>query len=204
MQDRSAQGVAPLLAPQPGERILDACAAPGGKATHLAELMGDVGEIWAVDRSAGRLKRVAANAARLGCGSIHALAADAADLLAQKPEWRGFFQRILLDVPCSGLGTLSRHPDARWRVTAATVEELLPLQARLLEAMLPLLAPGGRLVYSTCTIHPAENGAQVNKLLQEHADFLLESEQQCWPNPDGGDGFYTAVITAPITAPAKA
>ena len=204
VQDRSAQGVAPLVAPQPGDRILDACAAPGGKATHLAELMGGGGEIWAVDRSAGRLKRVAANAARLGCASIHALSADAADLLAQQPEWRGSFQRILLDVPCSGLGTLSRHPDARWRVTAATVEELLPLQARLLEAMLPLLAPGGRLVYATCTIHPAENGAQVNKLLQEHADFLLESEQQRWPDPDGGDGFYTAVINAPITAPVKA
>ena len=204
VQDRSAQGVAPLLAPQPGDRILDACAAPGGKATHLAALMGDVGEIWAVDRSAGRLKRVAANAARLGCGSIHALAADAVDLLAQQPEWRGFFQRILLDVPCSGLGTLSRHPDARWRVTAATVEELLPLQAGLLEAMLPLLAPGGRLVYATCTIHPAENGAQINKLLEKHADFQLESEQQRWPDPAGGDGFYTAVITAPITALAKA
>ena len=203
VQDRSAQGVAPLLEPQPGDRILDACAAPGGKATHLAELMGDRGEIWAVDRSAGRLKRVAANAARLGCSSIHALAADAADLLGQQPEWRGFFQRILLDVPCSGLGTLSRHPDARWRVTPSTVEELLPLQARLLEAMLPLLASGGRLVYATCTVHPAENGAQVHKLLQQHADFHLESEQQRWPNPDGGDGFYTAVITAPITAPAK-
>jgi 16S rRNA (cytosine967-C5)-methyltransferase len=204
VQDRSAQGVAPLLAPQPGDRILDACAAPGGKATHLAELMGDGGEIWAVDRSAGRLKRVAANAARLGCGSIHALAADATNLLAQQPEWRGFFQRILLDAPCSGLGTLSRHPDARWRVTPATVEELLPLQAQLLAAMLPLLAPGGRLVYATCTIHPAENLAQVNKLLQEHADFQLESEQQRWPDPEGGDGFYTAVITAPITALAKA
>ena len=166
--------------------------------------MGDGGEIWEVDRSAGRLKRVAANAARLGCGSIHALAADATNLLAQQPEWRGFFQRILLDVPCSGLGTLSRHPDARWRVTPATVEELLPLQAQLLAAMLPLLAPGGRLVYATCTIHPAENLAQVNKLLQEHADFQLESEQQRWPDPDGGDGFYTAVITAPITALAKA
>ena len=203
VQDRSAQGVAPLLEPQPGDRILDACAAPGGKATHLAELMGDRGEIWAVDRSAGRLKRVAANAARLGCSSIHALAADAADLLGQQPEWRGFFQRILLDAPCSGLGTLSRHPDARWRVTPSTVEELLPLQARLLAAMLPLLASGGRLVYATCTVHPAENGAQVHKLLQQQADFHLESEKQRWPDPDGGDGFYTAVITAPITAPAK-
>ena len=200
VQDRSAQGVAPLLDPQPGDRILDACAAPGGKATHLAELIGDVGEIWAVDRSAGRLKRVAANAARLGCASIQALAADATDLLQQRPEWSGFFQRILLDVPCSGLGTLSRHPDARWRVTASTVEELLPLQARLLAAMLPLLAPGGRLVYATCTIHPEENVAQVNTFLQQHADVQLESEQQRWPDPDGGDGFYTAVITAPVKA----
>ena len=198
VQDRSAQWVAPLLDPQPGDRILDACAAPGGKATHLAELIGDVGEIWAVDRSAGRLKRVAANAARLGCASIQALAADATDLLQKRPEWSGFFQRILLDVPCSGLGTLSRHPDARWRVTASTVEELLPLQARLLAAMLPLLAPGGRLVYATCTIHPEENVAQVNTFLQQHADVQLESEQQRWPDPDGGDGFYTAVITAPV------
>ena len=200
VQDRSAQGVAPLLAPQPGDRILDACAAPGGKATHLAELVRDEGQIWAVDRSAGRLKRVAANAARLGCGSIHALAADATNLLELKPEWGGFFQRILLDAPCSGLGTLSRHPDARWRVTPATVEELLPLQAQLLAAMLPLLAPGGRLVYATCTIHPAENLAQVNKFLQDHPDFQLESEQQRWPDPEGGDGFYTAVITAPAKA----
>ncbi|MBT65690.1 MAG: 16S rRNA (cytosine(967)-C(5))-methyltransferase [Synechococcus sp. NP17] len=200
VQDRSAQWISPLLAPQPGDRILDACAAPGGKATHLAELIGDVGEIWAVDRSAGRLKRVAANASRLGCGCIKAMAADAADLIEQHPDWRGSFQRILLDVPCSGLGTLSRHPDARWRVTAATVEELLPLQARLLVAMLPLLAPGGRLVYSTCTIHPAENGGQVKRFLQGHTDFLLLSEQQRWPDPDGGDGFYSAVITAPVKA----
>ena len=103
VQDRAAQWVAPLLAAQPGERILDACAAPGGKATHLAELMGDEGEIWAVDRSPGRLKRVAANAARLGLGSIHALAADAATLLKDRPQWSGSFQRILIDA-LSGLG----------------------------------------------------------------------------------------------------
>ncbi len=200
VQDRSAQWVAPLLAPQPGDRILDACAAPGGKATHLAELIGDVGEIWAVDRSAGRLKRVAMNASRLGCGCIKAMAANAADLLERQPDWLGSFQRILLDVPCSGLGTLSRHPDARWRVTAETVEELLPLQARLLDAMLPLLAPGGRLVYATCTIHPAENCAQVQRFLHDHMDFHLLSEQQSWPDPEGGDGFYAAVITAPAKA----
>ena len=113
VQDRAAQWVAPLLSPQPGQKVLDACAAPGGKATHLAELMGDDGEIWAVDRSPGRLQRVAANAARLGCSSINALAADAASLLKERPQWEGMFERILLDAPCSGLGTLSRHPDAR-------------------------------------------------------------------------------------------
>ena len=98
--------------------MLDACAAPGGKATHLAELMGDLGEVWAIDRSAGRLQRVAANAARLGTNCLQAMAADAADLLTLKPEWKGSFQRILLDAPCSGLGTLARHADARWRVSA--------------------------------------------------------------------------------------
>lgn len=196
VQDRAAQWVAPLLTPQPGERVLDACAAPGGKATHLAELMGDQGEVWAVDRSAGRLQRVAVNAARLGTGCVQALAADATALLECKPEWRGTFQRILLDAPCSGLGTLARHADARWRVSAASVAELVPLQARLLEAMVPLLAPGGTLVYATCTIHPAENSEQIASFLQAHSAMKLCCERQSWPDPGGGDGFYAAVIQA--------
>ena len=200
VQDRAAQWVAPLLAPQPGQKVLDACAAPGGKATHLAELMGDDGEIWAVDRSPGRLQRVAANAARLGCSSINALAADAASLLKERQQWKGMFDRILLDAPCSGLGTLSRHPDARWRVTAQSVAELLPLQAGLLDGLLPLLAPGGRFVYATCTIHPDENTRQIQGWLQRHPELSLESEQQRWPDPSGGDGFYAAVITAPAGA----
>jgi 16S rRNA (cytosine967-C5)-methyltransferase len=198
VQDRAAQWVAPLLEPRPGERLLDACAAPGGKATHLAELIGDAGEVWAVDRSAGRLQRLAANAARLGCGCVNALAADACELLQARPQWRGAFQRILLDAPCSGLGTLARHADARWRITPATLAELLPLQARLLEAMLALLAPGGRLVYATCTIHPAENQNQIAGFLADHPELTLLSEQQRWPDPAGGDGFYAAVITTPL------
>ena len=162
--------------------------------------MGDDGEIWAVDRSPGRLQRVAANAARLGCSSINALAADAASLLKERPQWEGMFERILLDAPCSGLGTLSRHPDARWRVTAESVAELLPLQAGLLDGLLPLLAPGGRFVYATCTIHPDENTRQIHSWLQRHPELSLESEQQRWPDPLGGDGFYAAVITAPARA----
>jgi len=197
VQDRAAQWVAPLLDPSPGQRVLDACAAPGGKATHLAELMGDEGEIWAVDRSPGRLQRVAANASRLGCSSIQALAADASQLGQERPEWRGRFDRILVDAPCSGLGTLARHPDARWRVTEQSVAELLELQVSLLDGLQPLLAPGGRLVYATCTIHPSENTDQIRGWLQSHPELKLHSEQQRWPDPAGGDGFYAAVITAP-------
>ena len=200
VQDRAAQWVAPLLDPRPGQRVLDACAAPGGKATHLAELMGDVGEIWAVDRSAGRLQRVAANAARLGCSSIQALAADASQLGQERPEWRGRFDRILVDAPCSGLGTLARHPDARWRVTEQSVADLLKLQIALLEGLQPLLAPGGRLVYATCTIHPSENTDQIHGWLNHHPELVLHSEEQRWPDPSGGDGFYAAVITAPAAA----
>ena len=196
VQDRAAQWVAPLLAPEPGDRVLDACAAPGGKATHLAELMHNKGEVWAIDRSAGRLRRVAANAARLGTDCLQAMAADASELLDQKPQWRGYFQRILLDAPCSGLGTLARHPDARWRVSPDTISTLVPLQARLLDAMVPLLAPGGTLVYATCTIHPAENGERIASFLENHPEFVLRHEEQRWPDPEGGDGFYAAVIQA--------
>ena len=195
VQDRSAQRVAPLLQPQPGDRILDACAAPGGKATHLAELVGDKAEIWAVDRSAGRLKRVAANAARLGFASIQALMADAARLLEDRPGWNQSFQRILIDAPCSGLGTLARHPDARWRMTPALIEALLPQQRALLDGLVPLLAPDGRLVYATCTMHPAENAAQVEALLKREPGIQLTEQFQCWPDPaNGGDGFYAAVL----------
>lgn len=204
VQDRAAQWVAPLLAPQPGDRVLDACAAPGGKATHLAELMGDQGEVWAIDRSAGRLQRVAANAARLGTHCLQAMAADAADLLTLKPEWKGSFQRILLDAPCSGLGTLARHADARWRVSAKSVAELVPLQARLLEGMLPLLSPGGTLVYATCTIHPAENTERIEAFLKTHPQLSLQHQEQRWPDPEGGDGFYAAVIKTPTSSTAKA
>ena len=195
MQDCSAQWIAPLLDPKPGDRILDACAAPGGKATHLAELVGDQAEIWAVDRSAGRLKRVAANAARLGLASINALAADAANLLEQRPQWRASFQRILIDAPCSGLGTLARHPDARWRVTPQSIRGLLPQQQALLNGLLPLLAPQGVLVYATCTIHPDENQKQIHALLKRHPALRMEQESQLWPDQArGGDGFYSAVL----------
>ncbi|MGB1416909.1 MAG: 16S rRNA (cytosine(967)-C(5))-methyltransferase [Synechococcus sp.] len=192
VQDRAAQWVAPLLDPQPGDRILDACAAPGGKTTHLAELIGDQGAVWALDRSAGRLKRVANNAHRLGLESIQAMAADAVDVATKRPEWHGSFQSVLIDAPCSGLGTLARHPDARWRMTPEAIEALLPLQEDIIDGLEPLLAPGGRLVYATCTIHPAENDDQITALLDRHAQLRCLSKHQRWPGD--GDGFFAAVL----------
>lgn len=195
VQDRAAQRIAPLLAPQPGQWVLDACAAPGGKSTHLAELIGDQGRIWAVDRSDARLERVRRNAQRLGLSSVFTLAAEAQHLAVLKPEWRGRFERILLDAPCSGLGTLARHADARWRITPEAIEELTVLQRQLLEGMVPLLAPQGRLVYATCTVHPAENGALIAAFLADHPELQMLESGQSWPGDGaGGDGFYTAVI----------
>jgi 16S rRNA (cytosine967-C5)-methyltransferase len=194
VQDRTAQAIAPLLAPQPGQRVLDACAAPGGKSTQLAELMDDQGEIWAVDRSEARLKKVVANAERLGMVSLQMLAADAADLLEIRPQWHGYFDRILVDAPCSGLGTLARHADARWRIQPDTIAELANQQQRLLERLAPLLQPAGRLVYATCTVHPQENGDVVDAFLACHPSWHLIHQQQWWPAPQAGDGFYAAVL----------
>ncbi|MCP9926380.1 16S rRNA (cytosine(967)-C(5))-methyltransferase [Cyanobium sp. CH-040] len=200
VQDRSAQRIAPLLDPRPGERLLDACAAPGGKSTHLAELMEDQGEVWAVDRSAGRLQRLERNAARLGLRCIQSLAADAAELAALRPDWHGRFDRVLLDVPCSGLGTLARHADARWRIEPAAVAELAVLQRRLLEGVLPLLRPGGVLLYATCTVHPAENGELIDAFLADHPGWRQELRQQWWPGDGEGDGFFAARLLAPGAA----
>ncbi len=195
LQDRSAQWVAPLLDLQPGDRVLDACAAPGGKTTHIAELLGNRGEVWGVDRSQSRLNRMKINAERLRANCINALVADATKILNLKPSWYKYFQRILLDAPCSGLGTLARHPDARWRMEPSQIKDLVALQGILLESVLPLLSPGGRLVYSTCTIHPDENFSQIKKFLEGHPELKLGKEEQRWPDPEkSGDGFYVAIL----------
>ena len=196
VQDRTAQRVVSLLDPRPGERLLDACAAPGGKCTQIAECIGDRGEVWAVDRSAARLQRLERNAARLGLGCVRTLAADAAALAELRPDWRGSFDRILVDAPCSGLGTLARHADARWRLQPEAIPQLAALQRRLLAGLLPLLRPGGRLVYATCTVHPAENGAVVDAVLADQPGWQGLERWQAWPEPGGGDGFFAALLQA--------
>jgi 16S rRNA (cytosine967-C5)-methyltransferase len=200
VQDRSAQRVVPLLDPQPGELVVDACAAPGGKATQIAECMADRGAVWAVDRAEARLRRVSANAERLGLTAVQPLVADAAALATLRPDWIGRVDRLLLDAPCSGLGTLARHADARWRITPDAISELVLLQRQLLEGAAPLLRPGGVLVYATCTVHPAENGELIAAFLRAHPHWQLEQSWQLWPQPGGGDGFYAARLRAPAGA----
>ena len=195
VQDRSSQLIAPLLEPLPGDKILDACAAPGGKSTHIAELINNQGEVWSVDRSSIRSERINANSKRLGTKCLQLLVADSNELLLIYPEWKGFFDRILIDAPCSGLGTLSRHPDARWRMNKDSIEGLIDLQSQLLNSLAPLLKNGGKLVYSTCTIHPDENINQIKNFLKLKSEFLLEYEKQIWPGDVfNGDGFYLAVL----------
>lgn len=161
VQDSSAQLVSHLLNPQPGEVVIDACAAPGGKTAHIAELMGDHGTIWACDKTPSRLKKLQQNCARLGLESIQIHTGDS----RQNPEFVGIADRVLLDAPCSGLGTLNRHADARWRQTPERVQELVQLQADLLAQAATWVKPGGTLVYATCTLHPAENEQLITTFL---------------------------------------
>ena len=196
VQDRSAQRVALLLQPLPGETILDACAAPGGKSTHLAELMGDEGMILALDRGESRLKRVLRNAERLGLHSIVTRHGDALSLHESAPDLIGRFDALLLDAPCSGLGTLSRHADARWRIDPESIAELVSLQRELLEKLLHFLKPGGRLVYATCTVNPDENQQLIADFLSDHPELSLTTSWQLWPGDwdCAGDGFYAALL----------
>ena len=185
-QSRGSMLVARRLAPRPGDRVLDMCAAPGAKATHLAALMEDRGAVVALELNEARAEETRANAARLGATIVDVRAQDAREPTGES------FDRILLDAPCSDLGTLQSRPDARWRKTPDRIEELAGLQRELLEAALAQLRPGGRLVYSTCTISPLENERQVAELPLEPAEPPL----QLLPHRHGTDGFFIAGFTS--------
>jgi 16S rRNA (cytosine967-C5)-methyltransferase len=159
-----------LVDPQPGEVVVDACAAPGGKTMHLVELMHDEGTVWACDRTPSRLKKLRQNADRLGLVSIQICEGDSRDL----PQFKEGCDRVLVDAPCSGLGTLHRHADARWRQTPDSVQALAALQTQLLDQAASWVKPSGTLVYSTCTLHPAENEAVVQTFLANHPNWQIE------------------------------
>jgi 16S rRNA (cytosine967-C5)-methyltransferase len=169
-QSRAAMLVAHALAPLPGERVLDLCAAPGGKSTHLAALMEGRGEVLAVERNPRRARALARTAQRLGAANVRVEIADAA---SARPEG-AVFDRVLVDPPCSGLGTLQARPDLRWRMTPESVREMAELQARILAAGAGALRPGGVLVYSTCTISPTENERLIAAFLESQPDFSID------------------------------
>ncbi|MFH1007805.1 MAG: 16S rRNA (cytosine(967)-C(5))-methyltransferase RsmB [Candidatus Latescibacterota bacterium] len=198
-QDPSAGLAGLLLDPQPGERVLDLCAAPGGKTTHLAELMGNVGTIVALDRHPRRVDRIVQNVRRLGIEIVQTAAIDA---LAYQG---GAFDRVLVDAPCSGTGVFARRVDARWRLEEKDIGELVALQGQLLEKGASTLRPGGRLVYSTCTMEEEEDEGVVGDFLSRHPEFVLEPASKSigppfgdfvrtYPHRHGTDGSFAACL----------
>ena len=189
VQDPGAQRVGELAAPRDGQRILAACAGVGGKSTPLAELAGDRVPIDAADQSRTKLGLLAETTARLGITSVHPIVCDLTDPAA---PLAAHYDLIVLDAPCSGLGVLRRHPDAKWRVKPDDVPRVAIVQRKLLDAVVARLAPGGALVYSVCTFTRAEGPDQIRALLARHPELALVAEERTWP-PDG-DAFYLARV----------
>ncbi len=204
IQEASAQLVGHLLNPEPGSIVIDLCAAPGGKTTHLVELMQGNGSVWACDRTASRLKRLQQNLTRLRIDTaVNIWQGDGRELSDEIP----LADYLLLDAPCSGLGTLHRHADARWRQTPESVQELSLLQTQLLNAAANHVKPNGAIIYSTCTLHPLENEAVVRQFLDTHPKWRLETPDtsltelcaqegwiKIWPHQQAMDGFFMAKL----------
>lgn len=182
VEDEAAQLVPLLVNPQPGELVLDACAAPGGKATHLAVLMQNRGEILALDRSESRLQLLQDNCRRLGVSILRVSVADAADRRQVETLAAGRrFDRVLLDAPCSGLGVLRRHPEGKWQKASAALSQHQERQRRLLESLGAVLRPGGTMVYSTCSTESEENEEVIEDFLRQHAEFDRMPAADCLP-----------------------
>ena len=200
VQDEAAMLVTDILDPQPGETIVDVCAAPGGKTTHIAQRMQNKGHIIAIDQAEPRLRRLRENCRRLGVENVHTHTVDAQESI---PDLL-MADRVLVDVPCSGFGTLRRHPDIRWKRSGTQIEELAAMQLAILAASAGYLRSGGVLVYSTCTTERAENQQVVQAFLDHHASFhpepleslpSLSLEQGIWqtfPHEHHMDGFFIA------------
>lgn len=201
IQDAGAQLAAELLDAQAGERVLDACAAPGGKSAHILERSGNKARLTALDKDADRLARLREGLQRLGLTAAEVIQGDAG---APHGAWAARrYDRILLDVPCSATGVIRRHPDIKWLRRTADIAQLCAQQAQILIATWPLLAPGGRLLYTTCSLLPAENDEQIGAFLAHHPDAVAEPIAARWGTPcrhgrqtlpaeQGPDGFYYA------------
>lgn len=189
IQDAGSQMITPLLDPQPGERIIDACSGAGGKALHIAALMRNEGRVFGMDVDAKKLVELERRAKRAGASCLKPKA-----IIETTPtDFAGLADRLLIDAPCSGLGTLKRQPDLKWRLKPAQLERVRGIQKELLSSYAVMLRPGGRLVYATCSILPSENRAAVDSLLEKGGFTMLE-ERPLSPAATGFDGFYTAAL----------
>jgi len=192
VQDASSQLVGMELAPEPGMRVVDACAGAGGKTLHLAALMKNKGKIIAMDTEAWKLENLKRRAARAGVSIIETRVIDSSK--AVKRLYNSA-DRLLLDVPCSGLGVLRRNPDAKWKLKQSFIDSIKNTQKEILENYTPIVKPSGIALYSTCSILPSENTQQINAFLKTHNDtFELLSEKKIFPSETGFDGFYISKL----------
>jgi 16S rRNA (cytosine967-C5)-methyltransferase len=187
IQDLGSQQIGPFLEVAPGMRVIDACAGGGGKALHLAALMENKGQILAMDIHGWKLEQVKIRARRAGAHNLEIRVIENQKTIKRLAKSA---DRVLLDVPCSGLGVLRRNPDAKWKMQPERIQELILIQRDILDKYADMVKPGGKLVYATCSILVEENEAQVQHFLQNHADFTLEEDH--FQPPGLTDGFYMA------------
>jgi 16S rRNA (cytosine967-C5)-methyltransferase len=192
IQDPATRHAVDLLAPRPGERILDACAAPGGKAFLIAAALGGATGLVCTDSNEKRLPRLQDNLTRLHCGDA---TVEVHDWTVPAPEsWHAGFDAILLDVPCSNTGVMRRRVDVRWRLQPRDITQLIEIQRRIVENALPCLRPGGRLVYSTCSLEAEENDSQIARILEAHPELTLAETRAALPFRDHTDGAFAALL----------
>lgn len=191
LQNRSSQLAALTLEPRPGQLVIDMCAAPGGKTTHMAELMKNKGEIRAFDIHNHKIALINAAAKRLG---IDIIKGEKRDASVPVTELEGKADKVLLDAPCSGLGVIHTKPDIRWSRKEEDIAELVDIQSKLLDTAASYLKTGGLMVYSTCTILKDENERQIERFLERHSEFKLVSEKILLTHETGGSGFYIAKL----------
>ena len=196
IQDPSTALACELLQPAPGETVLDACAAPGGKTAYLAEMMSNAGEIVAVDADPGRLHRLQENLSRLGVNNARAVRCNWLDekSIREAQFEAQSFDRILVDAPCTNTGVIRRRVDVRWRLRPSDFERMPRQQLAILDAVRPLLKPGGSLVYSTCSLEPEENEQVLGAFLRAHPDFRLTTQGESLPFREQFDGAYAAKL----------
>lgn len=191
VQDAASQLIVPLMQLQPGQMVIDACAGAGGKTLQIADAMGNKGRVTALEPEAVKLKNTDLRSRRAGFNIINPVQITGPAVIE---KLAGKADRLLLDVPCSGLGVLKRNADAKWKLTPEHINEVIELQQTILGSYHTMLKPGGVMVYATCSILPSEDSGQVKKFLTNNGDFEWLEEHYYLPSEYGFDGFYAAVL----------